>query len=60
MIETFLIIYFWIAGINLLATALWMSNNSIKGINGFWDWVVYNLFWIIQPIKSVIKLFKRL
>jgi len=60
MIETCLIIYFSIAGVSLFATALWMADNSIKGIDSFWDWIIYNLFWIILPIKSIIKLIKNI
>lgn len=61
MIETILIIYFSIAGISLFATALWMAeDNSIKGIDCFWDWIIYNLFWIILPIKAIVKLIKNI
>jgi len=59
MIETYLIIYFSIAGISLFASALWMSERSIKEIDNFWDWVIYSLFWVVQPIKSIIKYIKN-
>ena len=60
MIETYLIIYFSIVGISLLASALWLADYSIKGIDNFWDWVIYSLFWIAQPIKSIIKYIKNI
>jgi hypothetical protein len=61
MIETILIIYFSIAGISLFGTFFWLiGGEDIEGMDNYWDWIVYNLFWIIQPIKSIIKLFKNL
>lgn len=60
MIETYLIIYFSIVGISLLASALWLEDYSIKGIDNFWDWIIYSLFWIVQPIKSIIKYIKNI
>lgn len=61
MIETILIIYFSIAGISLFCTFLWLINGEdIEGVDNYWDWFVYNLFWIIQPIKSMVKLIKNI
>jgi len=60
MIETYLIIYFSIVGISLFASALWLAESSIKGIDDFWDWIIYSLFWIVQPIKSIIKFVKNI
>jgi hypothetical protein len=60
MIETILIIYFSIAGICLFSTAFFIVHFEIEEIDGFWDWIVYNIFWIVQPIKSIIKLFKNM
>jgi len=59
MIETYLIIYFSIVGISLFASGLWLVESSIKGIDDFWDWIIYSLFWIVQPIKSIIKFIKN-
>jgi hypothetical protein len=60
MIEIAIYIYLGIAGISLIATVIWMMDYGIEGIDGFWDWIIYNLFWIILPVKSIIKLFKNL
>jgi hypothetical protein len=36
-----------------------LDGDEIKGMgDGFWDWVVYNLFWFVQPIKALIRFFK--
>lgn len=56
----FLEIYFSIAGISAFVTTLWLFDNGIEEIDTFWDWVVYNVFWIVQPIKAVIKFTKNL
>lgn len=48
------------AGAQSFFTAMWLEGHKIKGIDGFWDWVVYNLFWIVLPIKSTIKFFKNI
>lgn len=56
----FLQIYFGIAAISAFATGLYLIENSIDEIATFWDWVVYNVFWIVQPIKAVIKFTKNL
>ena len=61
MIETILIIYFSIAGISLLGTFFWLvGGEDIEGMDNYWDWFVYSLFWIIQPIKSMVKLIKNI
>lgn len=31
-----------------------------KKFDSFWDWVMYNLLWIIQPLKSFIKIIKTI
>lgn len=60
MIETYLIIYFSIVGVSLFASGLWLEDYRIKGIDNFWDWIIYSLFWIVQPIKSIIKFAKNI
>ena len=55
-LEIILTVYFSISGINLFATACWlMDDGDIEGVDGFWDWVIYSLLWIVQPIKAIIK-----
>ena len=56
----FLEIYFIIAFFSAVITAVYSFEDSIDGVDSFWDWVVYNVFWIVQPIKSVIKFTKNL
>lgn len=60
MIDTILTIYFLIAGISLFGTFFWLLMEDIDGIDNYWDWFVYSLFWIIQPIKSMVKLIKNI
>jgi len=60
MMETYLIIYFSIAGISFFASALWPEDYSVKGIDNYWDWIIYSLFWIVQPIKATIKFVKNI
>ena len=59
MIETYLIIYFSISGISLFGTFFWLLDENIKGIDNYWDWIIYSLFWIIHPIKSIVKIIKN-
>jgi len=57
-LEILLIIHCIIAGISLLATACFLlSGEKIDNIDNFWDWIVWNFFWELHLIKSIIKLF---
>jgi len=59
--ETILYIYFAIAAFSAFVTVLMiMQNMCIEEIDSFWDWVMYNLLWIIQPLKSFIKIIKTI
>lgn len=55
VMEIILQTYLIISAILAFATALFMIENKIEGIDSFWDWIIYNLFWIFQPIKAIIK-----
>ena len=57
--ETLLWIYLAISVVSAMATGLWSIEQDIEGVDGFWDWVIYNIFWIIQPIKAIVKLIKN-
>lgn len=53
-----LIIHCIIAGLSLVVTALFLlSGEKIDNIDNFWDWIVWNFFWELHLIKSIIKLF---
>lgn len=59
--ETILTAYFIIAGISAFSTAVWLlTAEGIEGIDNFWDWVIYNLFWIFQPTKALCKFIRNL
>jgi hypothetical protein len=60
MIQTILYIYLSVAGIHLFATGLCLLEEGIEGIDNFWDWVIYNVFWIIHPIRALIKFIKNI
>lgn len=61
MIETAIYIYLGVSAITLFATACWLgSDEDIDGVDNYWDWIIYSLFWIIQPIKAIVKLFRNL
>lgn len=56
-LEILLIIHCIIAGISLFATGLFLlSGEGIDNVDNFWDWFVWNFFWELQLIKSIIKL----
>lgn len=59
-IELLLLFYSIIAGISALVTAVYTWDYEIKGIDNFWDWTIYNIFWIVQPIKAIIKFFRNI
>lgn len=59
-IELILLFYPIIAVISAICTALFMWDYEIKGIDNFWDWIRYNIFWIIKPIKAIIKFFRNI
>lgn len=56
-IEPIILIYSMIAGISAFASGLYLLEQEIEGIDGFWDWVIWNTLWIIQPI---IKFFRNI
>jgi K+-transporting ATPase A subunit len=61
MVETILTIYFFITLITLMVIGL----AALQGIEpdeveNIWDWLIYGIFWIIFPIKAIIKMFKKL
>jgi len=60
MTEIILIIYFSICGISLAYTFLNIEDFDEEIISNFWDWIIYSLFWIVQPIKSIIKFVKNI
>lgn len=61
MIDTIIYIYFAIAALSAFVTVLMiMQDMCIKEIDSFWDWVMYNLLWFIQPIKSFVKIIKTI
>lgn len=61
MLNTILYIYFAIAALSAFITGLMiMQNMCIEEIDSLWDWIMYNLLWIIQPLKSFIKIIKTI
>ena len=61
MIDTIIYIYFAIAALSAFVTVLMiMQDMYIEEIDSFWDWVMYNLLWFIQPIKSFVKIIKTI
>ena len=60
MIEIAIYIYLGMSAFTLLGTFFWLLTEYIDGIDNYWDWLIYGIFWIIQPIKSIIKLFKNI
>lgn len=51
-----LAIYFAIASVHLICTLCYMVlGGTINKINGFWDWLVYSVFWIVQPINAIYR-----
>lgn len=58
--EIIIYIYLIISGIHAFVTFLYLLDKEIKGVDNFWDWVIYNIFWIVQPIKAIIKFFKNI
>lgn len=57
-LEILLIIHCIITGTSLFATAYFLlSGEDIDNIDNFWDWIVWNFFWELHLIKSIIKLF---
>lgn len=61
MIDTIIYIYFAIAALSAFVTVLMiMQDMCIEEIDFFWDWVMYNLLWIIQPLKSFVKIIKTI
>ena len=49
-------VYFIIAGIQAFCTAAYLLDEPIDGIDNFWDWVWYNILWIIPSLKSAFKI----
>ena len=59
--DLILLIYFVIALIHGAIKGLcFLMGDEDYGWGNFWDWFIYNLFWIILPIKSIIKYFTNL
>lgn len=58
--ENMITIYLVIASGSAGVTALCLLETDIDGIDNFWDWVIYNLLWIVQPIKALIKFITRI
>lgn len=56
-----LILYTIIAVINLfyLSVAL-IEGNEPEEVDDFWDAVIYSVFWIVQPMKALVKFIKNL
>lgn len=51
-IEVILIVYFSIAGISAACTGLYtLTGGDLEDYESFWDWFIYNLLWIKQPLK---------
>lgn len=61
-LETILIVYCSIAGICafVLAVSALTGEGMPDGIDNLWDFVVYNVLWIVQPIKAIFKFFKNI
>jgi|TARA_R110000782_G_scaffold54693_3_gene115756 hypothetical protein len=58
--DDILVIYFSISAMSMFTTACYLANDNIDGIDSFWDWVIFNLFWIFHPLKAIVKFFKHL
>ncbi len=41
-------------------TGKYYSTEEIDGIDNFWDWIIYNVFWIVHPIKAIFKFFGKI
>jgi len=57
---TLIAIYLIIAVLTAFATILWLDSEEVGNIDGFWDWVIYSLFWIVLPIKAIVRYLKNL
>jgi hypothetical protein len=56
-INLILTIYFTIAVITAIISAFAVLYGNLEDeIDDLWDWLVYSLFWIKQPLKALIKL----
>ncbi len=54
-------IHFAISGLVAFVTALGLvQGEEINGVDNFWDWLNYAIFWELQLLKSTFKLFKNL
>lgn len=52
----YLEIYFIIAFISAIVTTILICIEiKIEGIDNVWDWIIYNLFWIVHLIKAAVK-----
>ena len=61
MTEAVIWVYLGMVGLSLFVTLIGLFNDyEIEGVDSFWDWIIYNVFWIILPIKAIIKLFRNL
>lgn len=63
-LETIVITYLGIVGFGMFSTLVMLMSSDIleeefEGF-GFWDWFIYNLLWIVQPIKAIVRFVKRL
>lgn len=55
--ETFITICLIIAGVvGLVIGCMFLSGDyDFDEIDNFWDWLIYSLLWIVQPVKALIK-----